>query len=267
MRSEAPFRVLALLSDETDTEAAIAVFEETGVAFTIAQSPEEALAAAEANPPHVLLIDITLPERRGLELVRDLKTAPETRDALALLVSTRSEEELLPGLDALAHDLVMRPVSARELRLRLRAARQVCELRRELLLEGRRDGLLSGVDRLASGEDGFPELLDRVARDFGANGASVVLRDPARPGALTSHASAHWTGERPQSLDTLPILDGAAVERLPAGNDGGQQLVVAAPLLRDGQLLGTIRLHVESHPEVRDVAELAAVAESLAKTL
>jgi CheY-like chemotaxis protein len=260
MRSEAPFRVLALLSDETDTEAAIAVFEETGVAFTIAQSPEEALSAAEANPPHVLLIDITLPERRGLELVRDLKTAPETRDALALLVSTRSGGCFRPRRPR------ARPRDAARFARELRSvcARCAPEWRAAARAPRGRDGF-SGVDRLPPARR-LPELLDRVARDFGIT-ASVVLRDPSRPGALTSHASAHWTGERPQSLDTLPVLDGAAVERLPAGNDGELQLVVAAPLLRDGQLLGTIRLHVASHPEARDVAELAAVAESLAKTL
>ncbi|HMB73420.1 MAG TPA: phosphate regulon transcriptional regulator PhoB [Gammaproteobacteria bacterium] len=73
--------------------------------------------------PDVILMDWMLPDVSGLELTRQLKRDPQTREIPVIMVTARvAEDDRVSGLDGGADDYVSKPFSPRELIARIRAA-------------------------------------------------------------------------------------------------------------------------------------------------
>jgi two-component system phosphate regulon response regulator PhoB len=79
------------------------------------------LQIAEAHPD-LILMDWMLPGVSGVELARELKGAPQTRDVPIIMVTARSEEEdKIRGLNIGCDDYVSKPFSFPELVARIKA--------------------------------------------------------------------------------------------------------------------------------------------------
>ncbi len=84
----------------------------------------EVVAWVRAQPPDLILLDLMLPGRDGLEICKELRGAvePEIRDVPIVMVTAKVEEiDRLIGLDLGADDYVCKPFSVRELVARVRA--------------------------------------------------------------------------------------------------------------------------------------------------
>ncbi len=83
---------------------------------------ETALAAASARTPDLVLSDVMMPGMNGFELLRQLRSDPQTRQIPILLLSARAgEESAVEGLEAGADDYLVKPFSASELLARVSA--------------------------------------------------------------------------------------------------------------------------------------------------
>lgn len=83
----------------------------------------EAREAIANHFPDVILMDWMLPDISGLELTRQLKRNPDTREIPVIMVTARvAEDDRVTGLDGGADDYVSKPFSPRELIARIRAA-------------------------------------------------------------------------------------------------------------------------------------------------
>jgi two-component system phosphate regulon response regulator PhoB len=88
-----------------------------------ARDGEEALLMAREQKPDLVLLDWMLPLLSGLEVCRQLRRSPETRNVPIIMLTARGEEgDKLRGLDSGADDYVTRPFSPSELIARIRAA-------------------------------------------------------------------------------------------------------------------------------------------------
>ena len=76
--------VLIVEDNELVTGALRILFEETGRRVTVAHSVAEAVAAGRSDPPDLVLLDLTLPDGDGLEVVRALATNATPPRTLAL---------------------------------------------------------------------------------------------------------------------------------------------------------------------------------------
>lgn len=86
---------------------------------TLAADGEEALAAAAATQPDLVLLDVMLPGIDGVEVLRRLR---ETSPVPVILLTARSgDADKVVGLDSGADDYVVKPFSPRELMARVRA--------------------------------------------------------------------------------------------------------------------------------------------------
>src|SRR6476660_8688133 len=91
----------------------------------------EARAAIADGQPDLVLMDWMLPDISGLELTRQLKRDPHTREIPVIMLTARVEEDdRVAGLDG-GDDYIVKPFSQRELLARIRAA-----LRRSTVAEG-----------------------------------------------------------------------------------------------------------------------------------
>jgi two-component system response regulator BaeR len=84
----------------------------------------EVVPWVRAHPPDLILLDLMLPGRDGLDICRELRTSSDSRirDVPIVMVTARVEEiDRLIGLDLGADDYVCKPFSARELVARVKA--------------------------------------------------------------------------------------------------------------------------------------------------
>jgi two-component system KDP operon response regulator KdpE len=92
-----------------------------GAGYTVdtAATAETALAAAAAQPPDAVILDLVLPDGSGTDVCRELR---KWTDAPVIVLSAVGEErEKIAALDAGADDYVTKPFSVDELLARLRA--------------------------------------------------------------------------------------------------------------------------------------------------
>ena len=101
------------------------------LAFNLGRAGYEVLSAAtgmEARSsivdkyPDVVLMDWMLPDVSGLELTRQLKRDPETREIPIIMLTARvQEDDRVAGLEGGADDYITKPFSPRELLARIKA--------------------------------------------------------------------------------------------------------------------------------------------------
>jgi two-component system, OmpR family, phosphate regulon response regulator PhoB len=111
----------------TEDEAALVAMlrynlEKEGYAVDEAADGQEALIKVAESKPDLILLDWMLPQLSGLEVCRQIRRNPETRNIPIIMVTARGEEaDRVRGLDVGADDYIAKPFSPSELMARIRA--------------------------------------------------------------------------------------------------------------------------------------------------
>jgi two-component system phosphate regulon response regulator PhoB len=121
--AEARMPLVLVVDDEPAQRAMLSYnIEAQGYRTITAEDGEEALIVADEQRPDIILLDWMLPRLSGIEVCRQLKARPVTREIPVIMVSARSEEEdRVRGLDTGADDYITKPYSVNELIARLKA--------------------------------------------------------------------------------------------------------------------------------------------------
>jgi two-component system response regulator BaeR len=111
---------ILVVEDEPKLAALVADYlKADGFAAHIIGDGLEAVPWVRANSPDLILLDLMLPGRDGLEICKELRTFT---DVPIVMVTARVEEiDRLVGLEAGADDYVCKPFSMRELVARVKA--------------------------------------------------------------------------------------------------------------------------------------------------
>ncbi len=175
-----------------------------------AQNAREAMAMLRDQQPEVVLLDLGLPDRDGLELVPLIKQNP---GVTVIVVSARdATDEKVAALDLGADDYLTKPFDTDELLARLRVA-----LRNRVTRTG-------GSPLLTAGDVSI-DLLDRLIT---RNGDEVHLTPKefaileqlaAMPGRVITHKqmmSAVWPRQTEQRVEYLRVLIRSLRQKLEA---------------------------------------------------
>lgn len=122
--SSAPLRVLVVDDEQLIADTLAAILGENGFSASAAYSGEEALQAARATPPDVVLSDVLMPRMSGVELgIRLRSEFPQTR--VLLFSGQAATSELMRKAQADGHtfELFPKPIHPDELIARLKARR------------------------------------------------------------------------------------------------------------------------------------------------
>src|SRR6185295_16908051 len=84
--------VLVVDDSPTDRQILTTLLQKQGYEVTTAVDGEDALDKIAAERPPLIVLDIILPKMNGYQVLRKLKTAPETRDIKVILVSSKNQE-------------------------------------------------------------------------------------------------------------------------------------------------------------------------------
>ena len=115
--------VLVIDDDPVILELLRVNFEIEGFDVICASDGEEGLRRAQADHPDIVISDIMMPRRDGLQLLSDLKSDPDTEDLPVILLSAKAQKaEVQQGLDLGADDYITKPFDPIQLIDRLNAA-------------------------------------------------------------------------------------------------------------------------------------------------
>ena len=85
-------------------------FEMEGFTVLVARDGEEGIEVARSNQPDLVVSDIMMPKKSGLELVVALKSDASTSEIPIILLSAKAQNaDVRTGLDAGADDYVTKP--------------------------------------------------------------------------------------------------------------------------------------------------------------
>ena len=114
--------VLVIDDDPVILELLRVNFEIEGFDVICAADGQEGLERAQADHPDIVISDIMMPRRDGLQLLTDLKSHPDTEDLPVILLSAKAQKnEVQQGLDLGADDYITKPFDPLELIDRLNA--------------------------------------------------------------------------------------------------------------------------------------------------
>lgn len=107
--------------DDRDLSTAVkTLLERTGYMVDTVHDGADALAYAEAEPYDGMILDWMMPEKDGVEALREMRAKGITTPCL-LLTARDAIEDRVTGLDAGADDYLPKPFNGKELLARVRA--------------------------------------------------------------------------------------------------------------------------------------------------
>jgi DNA-binding response OmpR family regulator len=161
-----------------------------GFTVLLAETGRQALDLARDRDPHLILLDVRLPDLSGFDVCRQLR-AEGMRQPILVLTARDEEADKVLGLELGADDYVVKPYSLRELVSRIRAhlRRAYGELA-ALSTGGRlRCGELEvDLERLQVRRRG--ELIDLTPTEFRL--LRYLVRNPGRPFSRGELIEAVW---------------------------------------------------------------------------
>ena len=204
--------LIGLLEDEYDVLAAI--------------NGAMGLKAAGRTNPDLILLDITMPDMDGYEVLNQLKADPLTKDIPVIFITglTDAEDEA-KGLDLGASDYVSKPFNATVVKARIRTQLRLKEQADQLAAYAFLDGL-TGIPNRRSFDEKAAEGFERCLRnqmDFG-----LILLDVDHFKFYNDHYG-HAQGDECLKAVAHAIARGIGSEEGMAARYGGEEFVVLLP--------------------------------------
>jgi two-component system copper resistance phosphate regulon response regulator CusR len=111
-------RILIVEDDNKMADALVSSLTSKGYEAILARTGEEAFFLAHTAEPHLVLLDLSLPQRGGLEILAQIRAMSHPPRVL-ILTSHNSVEDRVIGLNAGADDYLGKPFSYPELLARI----------------------------------------------------------------------------------------------------------------------------------------------------
>ena len=103
---------ILLVDDEPDVIEIIRYnLEQEGYNVNIAFNGKEALQKAQKNTPHLIIMDVMMPEMDGIEACEEFRSDPTFNDTIIMFLTARGEDySYVAAFDAGADDYVTKPI-------------------------------------------------------------------------------------------------------------------------------------------------------------
>jgi CheY-like chemotaxis protein len=127
--SGSPADVTILVVDDTPANARLleGMLEPRGFNVITAGNGTDALHLVRTRRPHLVLLDVQMPDINGYEVCRRIRNDPETATLPVVMVTASVGHERLAALEAGADDFVTKPFNQAELLARIRSLVKVGE--------------------------------------------------------------------------------------------------------------------------------------------
>lgn len=114
---------ILLVDDEQDILEIVGYnLTQEGYQVSTAVNGREAVAKAKKELPHLIIIDVMMPEMDGMEAVENIRKIPELSNVIITFLTARSEDySQVAGFDAGADDYIAKPIKPKLLVSKVKA--------------------------------------------------------------------------------------------------------------------------------------------------
>jgi DNA-binding response OmpR family regulator len=205
--------VVLLVDDDAAVRRSIAEgLELEGFDVVLASGGRAALAAVEAVTPAVVVLDLSMPDLDGLEVLRRLRESG--RDVPVCILSARDEvDDRVRGLEAGADDYVVKPFALEEVAARLHALLR----RRPAPHAGRLEAGDVVVDQAAAHATRGGRQLELTRREL-----ELLALFVSRPGEILTRREMHeevWGYTFDPGTNVADVFVGYLRRKLEAGGE------------------------------------------------
>lgn len=119
-----PVKIRIVVADDDRDILDLVVFKLTQAGYDVVGVDDgpAALAAIEADPPRLAILDVMMPGLSGIDVLRKVRANQATKDLNIILLTARSRDsDVDAGFATGASDYVIKPFSPRELLHRVNA--------------------------------------------------------------------------------------------------------------------------------------------------
>jgi hypothetical protein len=114
--SEHALEILIAEDSPTQAERLKYTLESQGYRVTVTVNGRQALRAARAQRPTLIITDVVMPEMDGFQLCQEIKSDPELKSLPVILVTTLSDpHDVIRGLECRADNFIIKPYDERYL--------------------------------------------------------------------------------------------------------------------------------------------------------
>ena len=115
--------VILLVDDEPDILEIIGYnLKEEGYKVYTAENGVEAIAVAKKKKPHLIILDVMMPEMDGIEACEKLRKNPDLKNTVITFLTARGEDySQVAGFDAGADDYITKPIRPKVLMSKVKA--------------------------------------------------------------------------------------------------------------------------------------------------
>ncbi|WP_347988560.1 sigma-54 dependent transcriptional regulator [Methylomonas sp. AM2-LC] len=143
MNKQAPY--IMVVDDEQDIRQLVSeILEDEGYDVAMAQNASEARALKNQRPPHLILLDIWMPDSDGITLLREWVAEDDALCPVIMMSGHASVESAVEATRLGAYDFLEKPLSLAKLLLIVERALETSSLQRENA--GLKQQLMIGVD-------------------------------------------------------------------------------------------------------------------------
>ena len=120
--SESNSKIL-LVDDEQDILDFLSYnLKKEGYKVLTASNGKEAISIAKKEFPHLIILDVMMPDLDGMETCRELREIPSLKDTIIAFLTARNEDySQIAGFDVGADDYITKPIKPRVLASRIKA--------------------------------------------------------------------------------------------------------------------------------------------------
>lgn len=114
---------ILLVDDEADILEIVGYnLSEEGYKIFKASNGKEAIAVAKKEKPHLIILDVMMPEMDGMEACENIRKIPELQNVIITFLTARSEDySQVAGFDAGADDYIAKPIKPKLLVSKVKA--------------------------------------------------------------------------------------------------------------------------------------------------
>ncbi len=114
---------ILLVDDEPDILEIVGYnLAQEGYQISTAGDGKEAIAKAKKELPHLIIMDVMMPEMDGMEATENIRQIPELSNTIITFLTARSEEySQVAGFDAGADDYITKPIKPKLLVSKVKA--------------------------------------------------------------------------------------------------------------------------------------------------
>lgn len=120
------YKILVIEDENNIRSFAKAILEANQYQVITSNTCQNGIMLFSSHRPDLVLLDLGLPDRDGLEFIRTIRSLPETTPILVLSART-GEADKVEALDLGANDYITKPFGTAELLARVRAALRVSQ--------------------------------------------------------------------------------------------------------------------------------------------